>query len=120
MSDLVRAHASLHPLGNEALAVVGDHAILLGDQESGWQVLPQRPTHGDGNTGGGDRPLNRRQQRLLLNRGVWGEGCSRGAATTLIPSAANGPITFAQLDPSAQAPWTDTTLTTFERIPALL
>jgi hypothetical protein len=33
-----------------------------------------------------------------------------------MPSAASGAITFAQLDPSAQAPWTSTTLTLFEDI----
>jgi hypothetical protein len=34
-----------------------------------------------------------------------------GAASTRNPSAARGWITLAQLDPSAHAPWTNTTLT---------
>jgi hypothetical protein len=44
----------------------------------------------------------------------------KAAATTLMPLAASGAMTFAQLDPSAQAPWTSTTLTSFERIAILL
>src|SRR5258705_11051134 len=37
-----------------------------------------------------------------------------------MPSDTNGTITFAQQDPSAQAPWTSTTLTSFEDITTLL
>jgi hypothetical protein len=33
-----------------------------------------------------------------------------------MPSAANGPMIFAQLDPSAQAPWTSTTVRLLEDI----
>jgi len=43
-----------------------------------------------------------------------------GAASTATPSAANGPITLAQLDPSAQAPCTSTTLTFSRDIGSLL
>ena len=43
-----------------------------------------------------------------------------GAATALTPSIASRRITFAQLDPSAQAPWARTTFTSFEGIAALL
>ena len=38
-------------------------------------------------------------------------------AAALTPSAANGAMIFAQLDPSAQAPWVSTTLTSFCRHP---
>jgi hypothetical protein len=38
----------------------------------------------------------------------------------LTPLVASGAITFAQLDPSAQAPWTSTTLALLEGIAALL
>jgi len=41
------------------------------------------------------------------------------AAITLSPPAAKGATTLAQLDPSAQAPWTNTTVTSFEDIRAL-
>jgi hypothetical protein len=37
-----------------------------------------------------------------------------------MPSAASGAMIFAQLDPSAQAPWASTTLTSFADIAALL
>jgi hypothetical protein len=38
----------------------------------------------------------------------------------LTPLAASGAITFAQLDPSAQAPWTSTTVASVEDIAMLL
>jgi len=39
------------------------------------------------------------------------EVSGKSAATTFMPSAFSGPITLLQLDPSAQAPCTSTTLT---------
>jgi hypothetical protein len=39
-----------------------------------------------------------------------------GAATTLMPSDAREPMTFAQLDPSAHAPWVRTTVTSLDDI----
>jgi hypothetical protein len=39
-----------------------------------------------------------------------------GAADTCRPSAASGLMIIDQLDPSAQAPWTSTTLTSLEDI----
>src|SRR5271168_1682060 len=44
----MRANPGLHPLGHEAVIVFDDHAILFGDEEPDWPVLPQRPPHFDG------------------------------------------------------------------------
>ena len=68
----------LHPLGHEALIVLDDHAVLLGDQEPGRPVLPQRPLHLDTDAGGRDRPLDRREHRQLFPGGILREGGGEG------------------------------------------
>ena len=78
MIDGMRAHLGLHALGHEALIVLDDHAVLLGHQEPGRPVLPQRPRHRDGDAGGRDRPLDRRQHRQLFGGSVLREGGGEG------------------------------------------
>ena len=57
----------------------------------------------------------------LQSRHIILEGASgSGTAVTATPPAARGPTIFDQLDPSVQAPWTSTTLTSFEGIAAFL
>src|SRR5579862_4494254 len=51
-----------------------------------------------------DRPRNSLQRALKCSRIVSKRGECNGAANTLMPSAASGAMTLAQLDPSAQAP----------------
>ena len=53
-----------------------------------------------------ERPVERRDVVLEDVSG-------KGAATALTPLAARAMITFVQLDPSAQAPWTSTTVASF-------
>ena len=85
-------------MGHEALVFLNDRAFLSSchdDQHGDARSIEHRQVVVE------RRPRQRRRHHLE-------------------PSAANGWMTFAQLDPSAQAPWTSTTLTSFEDIAALL
>ena len=85
-------------------------------------VAARRRDHGAGIgvTGQDDRPRHP-LQGAIERRHVILERCQRQRRRRPPePSAASGPMIFAQLDPSAQAPWTSTTLTSFEDIAALL
>ena len=70
--------ASLHALGHEAVIVLDNHAVLLGDEEPGRPVLPQGPSDLDSDAGGRDRPLDRRQHRQLFLGSILREGGGEG------------------------------------------
>lgn len=107
--DWMGAHAGLHAFRHEALVLMNDHPILLGHEVPGRTVLPQGPLHRDCDAGGGDRALNGRQHSAATSSP--NEVSGSGAARVLMPSVASAPITLAQLEPSAQAPWARITLT---------
>jgi hypothetical protein len=68
-----------------------------------------------------DRP-GHALERPVERRDIVGERCQRQRRRDRFDpiSLRAAMITFAQLDPSAQAPWTSTTLTSFEDIATLL
>ena len=78
--DRVRADPGLHALGHEALVVLNDHAVLLGDQEPGRPVLPQRPLHLDADASRRDRPLDGRQHRQLSFAAFWAKAAAKAAS----------------------------------------
>jgi hypothetical protein len=42
MINGMRSHSGLHPFRHEALRFVGDHVVLLRDEEPGRPVFPER------------------------------------------------------------------------------
>jgi hypothetical protein len=105
---------------------IGDSLALVrrkgGDVNKRLDILiPCSPDHGPSVsvTRTNDRPRSSLQRALNRRQILSKRRQGNGAASTLTPSAASGPMTLAQLDPSAQAPCTSTTLT-FSRIGSLL
>ena len=76
--DRMRAHASLHPLGHESLVFLDNHAVLLGHEEPGRAVLPQRSIDGNADARRRDWPLHRRQYGQLLGGRILGESGGEG------------------------------------------
>src|ERR1700730_9627639 len=90
---------------------IGDSLALVrrkgGDVNKRLDILiPCSPDHGPSVsvTRTNDRPRSSLQRALNRRQILSKRRQGNGAASNLTPSAASGPMTLAQLDPSAQAP----------------
>ena len=55
--DVMGTNSGLHSLGHKTMIVFDDHAVLLGNQEPGRPILPERAFSLDANAGSRNRPL---------------------------------------------------------------
>jgi hypothetical protein len=111
LSVRVRAciRSAMKPLGGRV-----DHAVFFRDEKPARQVFPAGSRHGLLDARSGNRSLDRGEQGLFFGGGVLGEcrgkGVLRQPNLTSMPTCCSSVITRAQLDPSAHAPWTRTTV----------